>query len=310
MNEEKSIGPVEWKAAATGEFTAVFSTFGVIDHDGDITERGAFDNGTDVIVGSWGHKTSEPPIGRGVIRVSNTDARVEGRLFLDTVQGDSAFRTLKGLGNLAEWSYTFRILESQPTDHGGRRVRVLKRLKVFSVDPVLAGAGIGTRTVALKCSGCGGDPDGGGVAEALKDSRRILDEIALRDAVAEAKERIARLTVATPDERELDDWLVHPAVRGTAKAASERAASQLGITAPRIRFFEPTAYAKERVWGRAARGSSEIWLYADLSPEVVAWVASHEVKHLTQPPDMASAAAEDDANRFAVAVTGRPVPRG
>lgn len=143
--------PFELKAASeTGEFRAVFATFNVIDHDGDITRPGAFKDGAEVIVGSWGHKTMDLPVGKGVIRTNEREAAVEGQFFLDTQPGKDTYQTVKNLGPLGEWSYVFSVQKQSFGEEGGRPVRFLEDIKVFSVDPVLAGAGIDTRTTDIK----------------------------------------------------------------------------------------------------------------------------------------------------------------
>ncbi|RTL20039.1 MAG: hypothetical protein EKK55_18440 [Rhodocyclaceae bacterium] len=143
--------PFELKAASTtGEFRAVFATFNVIDHDGDVTVPGAFKDGTEVIIGSFGHKTADLPVGKGVIVANDREASVEGKFFLDTGPGKDTYQTVKNLGGLGEWSYVFSVLKQSFGEKDGRPVRYLEDMKVYSVDPVLAGAGIDTRTTDIK----------------------------------------------------------------------------------------------------------------------------------------------------------------
>lgn len=145
--------PFELKSGNTGEFRAVFATFNVIDHDGDVTRPGAFKTGAEVIIGSWGHKTYELPVGKGVIVADAVEAAVEGSFFLDTQPGKDTYQTVKNLGSLGEWSYVFSVQKSSFGQHDGRDVRFLEDLTVYSVDPVLAGAGIDTRTTDIKSLG-------------------------------------------------------------------------------------------------------------------------------------------------------------
>ncbi len=145
--------PFELKSGSTGEFRAVFATFNVIDHDGDVTRPGAFKDGSEVIIGSWGHKTMDLPVGKGVIVSNEREAAVEGAFFLDTQPGKDTYQTVKNLGALGEWSYVFAVLKSSFGQQDGREVRFLEDMKVFSVDPVLAGAGIDTRTTDIKSLG-------------------------------------------------------------------------------------------------------------------------------------------------------------
>ena len=143
------------RPSATGEFRAVFATFDVPDHDGDVTRPGAFRDGAEVIVGPWGHKDGGLPTGRGVIRTNNREAFVEGNFFLDTPHGLATYETVKSLGNLAEWSYQFRATQTSRGRHEGQPVLLLEGIRVFSVDPVLVGAGIDTRTDHIKTSPTG-----------------------------------------------------------------------------------------------------------------------------------------------------------
>lgn len=151
MKTQRKALPFELKAASdAGEFRAVFATFNVIDHDGDVTRPGAFKDGTEVIIGSWGHKTADLPVGKGAIRVTDSEAAVEGTFFLDTQPGKDTYQTVKNLGAMGEWSYVYAPTKFSYGEHAGTQVRFLEEIKVFSVDPVLAGAGIDTRTTDIK----------------------------------------------------------------------------------------------------------------------------------------------------------------
>lgn len=151
MELERKTLPFRLKAdGPEGSFRAVFSTFDVLDHDGDITRPGAFKADEPVIVGSWGHKTADLPVGKGVIISDQREAAVEGAFFLDTTPGKDTYQTVKNLGDLGEWSYVFSVMKQSFGEHEGRQVRFLEDIKVYSVDPVLAGAGIGTRTTDIK----------------------------------------------------------------------------------------------------------------------------------------------------------------
>ncbi|MDA1147795.1 MAG: HK97 family phage prohead protease, partial [Chloroflexi bacterium] len=92
-----------------------------------------------------------------VLREDGRLVRIEGSFFLDTPHGDAAFRTVRNLGKLAEWSYVFRVLDHSfgtwPVGAGRNQpVRFLKALDVISVEPVARGAGIGTRTERIKAA--------------------------------------------------------------------------------------------------------------------------------------------------------------
>jgi len=140
---------LELKAGDAGAFEAVFARLQVVDHDNDVTLPGAFRPGQHVGIEPWNH-AGGLPVGRGQIYADSQEARVKGRFFLDTAGGRETYATLKELGSMAEWSYTFRILDAERGTFQGRPVRFLKSLDVVGVGPVARGAGIQTRTVAIK----------------------------------------------------------------------------------------------------------------------------------------------------------------
>jgi hypothetical protein len=145
-------GPIHLKADAdqTGQFVAEFATLGVIDHDGDVTVEGALTDGQETLIEAWNHDYRSLPVGKGVVRVRDNKAVIEGQLFLDTQGGQEHYKVVKALGPLQEWSYTFEILDYEFGKFDGRDVRYLKKLDVWGVAPVQRGAGIDTRTVAIK----------------------------------------------------------------------------------------------------------------------------------------------------------------
>jgi len=152
MDHKGIVAPVEVKSSERGEVEAVFARFSVEDHDGDVTVPGAFTEDAPVAISAYGHKTwpemgGLPPVGRGTIRTTPDEAVLQGRFFMDTTQGREAFALVKGMGELQEWSYGFDVVDAEPRPGRGR---VLKRLKVHEVSPVFQGAGLGTRTLAMK----------------------------------------------------------------------------------------------------------------------------------------------------------------
>lgn len=152
-NERKALTDVRVKAGDSGEVTAVFSTFNVGDHDGDVTLPGAFQAGAPVRISAYNHGSSIGPIlpvGKGKIRVTEEAAIMEGKFFMDTAHGRDTFLTIKEMGELQEWSYAYDILDSEMGTFDGDDVQFLKKLTVNEVSPVLLGAGIGTRTLSAK----------------------------------------------------------------------------------------------------------------------------------------------------------------
>jgi len=145
---------VELKAGeAEGDFAATFATLNVIDHHGDVTVPGAFKNGAEVLVGAYQHDMDRLPVGKATIHSDSDRAWVEGRFFTETSGGLDTYRTIKAAGSTLEWSYIFQPTIAEPGQFDGAEVRFLKGIDVWSVDPVLRGAGMGTRTEHVKSLG-------------------------------------------------------------------------------------------------------------------------------------------------------------
>lgn len=155
--DSKAFRQVEVKDAAQGTVSAVFATLDVVDKDGDITVKGAFSQGAAVKISAFGHKSWEGalPVGKGTIREVGNDVVFDGQFFMNTTHGRDTFETIKSLcegdGPGMEWSYGFDVVDSEPapkSDSGARRI--LKSMKVHEVSPVLIGAGVNTRVLAVK----------------------------------------------------------------------------------------------------------------------------------------------------------------
>lgn len=150
--EHKAIKAELKQVSEEGEFEAVIATLGVIDHDGDIIESGAFNDGPVSIQPS--HDGMALPLGKARIEERGDKAIAVGRLNLDTQSGrewHSHFKfDMENVPTIQEWSFGFQIKERADETRDGEDVRVLKKLDVFEVSPVLLGAGMGTGTVAVK----------------------------------------------------------------------------------------------------------------------------------------------------------------
>lgn len=154
MERKGLSGGLEIKDADKGIVSAVFSTMGVRDHDGDVTREDAFTDGAPVVISAYGHKSWDgaPPVGKGVIRVKGKKAVLEGQFFMNTAAGRDTFETVKELAKdgLGEWSYGFDVEKYSFGEEKSQPVRYLESLKVHEVSPVLLGAGINTRTLSTK----------------------------------------------------------------------------------------------------------------------------------------------------------------
>jgi hypothetical protein len=150
--DSKSLRGVEIKDADKGEVSAVFATLNVIDKDGDVSTADTFQDGEEVLISAYGHKSWDGalPVGEGRIRITASEAILDGKFFLDTTAGRDTFQVVKRLGAKQEWSYGFDILDAEPGKFDGQDVQFLKRVKVHEASPVLLGAGVNTRTLSAK----------------------------------------------------------------------------------------------------------------------------------------------------------------
>lgn len=151
----KALRGVEIKDVDKGTVSAVFSTFDVIDSDRDVTRPGAFEDGAKWKISAYGHQSwmGVLPVGKGTVRTTSTEAILDGQFFMDTQHGADTFRTVKAMGELQEWSYSVHPLKHSYGEFEGQQVRFLEQLGPGEVSPVLAGAGIGTRTLDAKSDG-------------------------------------------------------------------------------------------------------------------------------------------------------------
>ena len=131
-----------------GQFSAVFATLNVIDHDDDVTLPGAFDV-QDVLIEPWNHGW-DLPVGKGSIHEDGEEAIVDGKFFMDIPEAKNHYIVAKELSEKQEWSYTFRIIESKRGEYQGQEVRFLEKMEVIGVSQVSKGAGINTRTTDIK----------------------------------------------------------------------------------------------------------------------------------------------------------------
>lgn len=154
MTDRKTLHSVEIKDADKGQVTAVFSTLGVKDSDGDVTLKGAFTDGAPVVISAYGHKSweGELPLGHGTIRETKNEAVLEGQFLMNTAHGRDAFETVKALSDagLQEWSYSLENIKAHRGKHDGEDVRFIDAVEVKEVSPVLRGAGVNTRTLVAK----------------------------------------------------------------------------------------------------------------------------------------------------------------
>jgi hypothetical protein len=138
-----------------GIVRAVIATYGVVDFDLDLVERGAIDLSRPVAISTWNHgswQTSQPPIGRGRLSVAGDEVVVTAEFFMQTQAGAETFYVVKSLAEvgLGEWSWSLRDVERRPDRVNGQTISRISRVKVHEVSPVMVGASIGTRTLSAK----------------------------------------------------------------------------------------------------------------------------------------------------------------
>ena len=148
MNLERKTITMQLKDGEKGELVAQFSTFDVVDKDGDVVLASAFTPGQEVPL-TWSHDWSAP-VGKGTIVVEPTRALFAGRFFTETEAGKEAYKTVKAMGPLQQYSWGFQVTDSAYETRNGEPVRVIRGAKVFEVSPVLVGAGENTATLAIK----------------------------------------------------------------------------------------------------------------------------------------------------------------
>lgn len=317
--ERKVFSAVELKAGQTGAFRAIVATLNTVDRDGDVTLPGAFRTGQEAIISAFDHASVQQgklPVGKGVIGADQTKAWVEGRFFLDTAGGLDAYKTVKALGSMAQWSHGYIVVASRaPTPEDRKRWpkarRILVKLDVVEVSPVVVAAGVGTGTAYVKGSHePTSDLSPSAMAE-LVDIKARLDQAELAQIREEAENR----TLPTKCEETLpsvEDLAVayaevapshvDPVLADLAAQVIETASANLGISPPRIRWFYqegPQEWLYIKRWGVAdwvrfknARADligatwplrkDQIWVRADLAPDVLVTTVAHESAHLAQ----------------------------
>lgn len=145
----------EVKQSEDGSVEAAFSVFDVLDSDGDIVLSSAFTNGQEVGM-VWSHQWGSRAVGKGKIRVEKDRAVFDGRFFLDTFDGSEAYKTVKNMENLQEWSWGFRVTDyeiEEDDDSPFGYKRIIKGAEVYEVSPVLIGANRQTSTLSIKSEG-------------------------------------------------------------------------------------------------------------------------------------------------------------
>lgn len=136
-----------------GKVEAVFSTFDVIDSDGEVVTRSAITDGQELPM-VWHHQWDEP-IGKGIVKVDGNRAVFAGDFNLNDPVGKQAYERVKFMGGLQEWSFGFRPsrVEFRDFTMGDAVIRDVPHIveaELFEVSPVLVGANRNTETLSVK----------------------------------------------------------------------------------------------------------------------------------------------------------------
>ena len=161
---ERSFTKALETAGGDGNVRAVIATLGQIDRHSDIILPGFIgDQATRMV---W-HHDAHRPVGRGRVFETDSEVHFEGQFFTHLDSGREAYELVKAMGDLQEWSFGFYVRDgaAQASDVDGKSVTLLKPLadgpgaEVVEVSPVMVGAGVGTRTLALKSHVAVSDPE-------------------------------------------------------------------------------------------------------------------------------------------------------
>jgi hypothetical protein len=152
MMETKTVHAEIKQAGDEGSFEAVIATLGVVDHDGDIVERGALAGKTASIVPA--HQQHMMPLGKVKIEERGDEVIAVGLFNLETSSGKDWHAALRfdlaHPPSVQEWSWGYMPTESKEDTLDGKRVRRLMDVDLMEVSPVLRGASVGSRTIGVK----------------------------------------------------------------------------------------------------------------------------------------------------------------
>ena len=136
----------------SGAFEAIIATLNVVDSDGDIILPGAFQDAVISVLPA--HDSRSVPLGKAQMEDRDDKAIAVGQYNLDIPAAKDWHNALKfDLKTppvIQEWSFAFRILESSMETRDGEDIRILEKLDIMEVSPVLRGSGVGTGTLAAK----------------------------------------------------------------------------------------------------------------------------------------------------------------
>ena len=196
-----------------GHGLARLATLAAVDHDGDTYAPNAFGwkDGEQWAPMLPAHDRKAMPFGKARVYEEGGVAFAELHLNLESAAGKEWHSHLRfdlGKGRPAqEWSYGFGTVEAGYEQRGEDRIRVLKRVDVHEVSPVVRGAGVGTTTLSMKGRGSFADQLDAVIAEIGDIVDRAGDIAALRGAEGRDMSK-ARLDQLTALKARLDDLII------------------------------------------------------------------------------------------------------
>lgn len=137
----------------SGEFEAVIATLGVVDSDGDVVESGAFKD-VGMVPIQPAHNQGTAALGKVAIEERKDKVVAVGKFNLGTTLGRDWYSAIKfDLAHppaVQEWSWGYIPLDFKFEERDGDTVRLLERVDLLEVSPVLRGASVGTATLSAK----------------------------------------------------------------------------------------------------------------------------------------------------------------
>ena len=131
----------------TGRVTAVVASLEVADAYGRIVHAGAVGD-QDVIISGWGHSAiwGTPPVGSGRVYESGDQLVAEIQYDLGLMAGAEAYRMLRSISGLAQWSIGYDPIEVE--ERAGQLH--FWGIDMIEASPVARGASPGTHTVEVQ----------------------------------------------------------------------------------------------------------------------------------------------------------------
>lgn len=136
-----------------GRLVAVFSTFNVMDSDGDVVASGAVHEEQDVPF-TFAHDWTKPSLGKGDVKVELDRAVWDGYLFVeDMPSAAETFASIKNMGARQEYSWSFLIKDAEIEEDDSAPwgfKRIIKDTEMIEVCGAIRGVNRQTYTLLAK----------------------------------------------------------------------------------------------------------------------------------------------------------------